>query len=52
MFLPSHIEMNSRFIVMTIDESHLGSTISRHGPQHHLLILSVETLRVRLEVLQ
>ena len=46
-----HMELNSRFIVMTIDEVILNRTKVFQRLQSHLLILSVEDFPVRLEVL-
>ena len=46
-FFLRNVELNFRFIVMTIDEV----TLSRHGLQRHLWILSVETLPIHHELL-
>ena len=45
-FFLRHVELNSKFIVMTRD---IVSTKNRHGLQRHLLCLPVETLPNQLE---
>ena len=50
-FFSGHMELNSRFMVMTIHEFTLNRPKKLFGLQRHLLILSVGALQIRLEVL-
>ena len=50
-FFFRHVELNPKFILMTIDEVILDHLKNRHGLQRYLWFLSVETLAIHHEVL-
>ena len=50
MLLPSDVELNSRFIVMTMDKVTLDRPKVGHGRQRHVWILSGFTLKFSAEI--